>query len=210
MAVKFEFYKSPDATGTEKEKYHARVVSPGHINTDRLAKEIHAASTLTVADIKATLISLGEKLAQHLENGERVYLKDIGYFQLTLTCPPAASPDFTRSGQVKFKSVAFRADKTLKLRLQNVKTERSETKIHSNSLSDTEIEKALTAYFAENPVITRRKFEKAMGFTTAKACRCIKQLKEEGKLQNISLARNPIYMPAPGYFGRPETAGEKL
>lgn len=202
MAIQFEFYESPDPTGGKEKRYHARVVSPRNISTDHLAEEIHAASTLTVADIKATLIALGEKLAQHLENGERVHLKDIGYFQLTLTCPEEASPTSTRSGRVKFKSVAFRADKTLKLRLQNIKTERAETKIHSNDWSDSEIEKELTEYFIENPVLTRLKFQKLTGFTIAKACRYIQQLKQEGRLLNISTPHNPIYMPAPGCFGR--------
>ena len=209
MAIKFEFYESPNPTGTEEKRFHARTVSPGNIDTDYLAKEIHAASTLTVADIKATLFSLGEKLAQHLENGERIYLKDIGYFQVTLTCPSTSIPKSTRSGQVKFKSVAFRADKTLKQRLINAKTERSDTKRHSNELSDSEIEKILTGYFAQNPVITRLTFQKLTGFIAGKACRTIKLLKEEGKLKNISTPRNPIYMPTAGNYGIPETEKEQ-
>ena len=54
MAVKFEFYESPNTIGTRKKRYHARVVNRERISTDHLAQEIHHSSSLTVADIKAT------------------------------------------------------------------------------------------------------------------------------------------------------------
>ena len=63
MAIKFEFYESPNTIGTRKKRYHARVVNWQRINTDYLAREIQYGSSLTVADIKATIISLSEKLA---------------------------------------------------------------------------------------------------------------------------------------------------
>ena len=41
MAVKFEFYESPNTIGTRKKRYHARVVNRERISTDHLAQEIH-------------------------------------------------------------------------------------------------------------------------------------------------------------------------
>ena len=67
MAIKFEFYESPNTIGTRKKRYHARVVNWQRINTDYLAREIQYGSSLTVADIKATIISLSEKLAYYLK-----------------------------------------------------------------------------------------------------------------------------------------------
>ena len=55
MAVKFEFYESPNTIGTRKKRYHARVVNRERISTDHLAQEIHHSSSLTVADIKQPL-----------------------------------------------------------------------------------------------------------------------------------------------------------
>ena len=69
MAIKFEFYESPNTIGTRKKRYHARVVNWQRINTDYLAREIQYGSSLTVADIKATIISLSEKLAYYLKDG---------------------------------------------------------------------------------------------------------------------------------------------
>lgn len=75
MAIKFEFYESPNTIGTRKKRYHARVVNWQRINTDYLAREIQYGSSLTVADIKATIISLSEKLAYYLKDGSGYRLK---------------------------------------------------------------------------------------------------------------------------------------
>ena len=75
MAIKFEFYESPNTIGTRKKRYHARVVNWQRINTDYLAREIQYGSSLTVADIKATIISLSEKLAYYLKDGALSALK---------------------------------------------------------------------------------------------------------------------------------------
>ncbi|WP_301246377.1 HU family DNA-binding protein, partial [Phocaeicola sartorii] len=125
MAIKFEFYESPNTIGTRKKRYHARVVNWQRINTDYLAREIQYGSSLTVADIKATIISLSEKLAYYLKDGARVHIEGIGYFHISLTCPETRTPSSTRANKVKFKSVTFRADKYLKHQLSGVKTERS-------------------------------------------------------------------------------------
>ncbi|MCS2446918.1 hypothetical protein NXU86_21065 [Phocaeicola vulgatus] len=113
MAIKFEFYESPNTIGTRKKRYHARVVNWQRINTDYLAREIQYGSSLTVADIKATIISLSEKLAYYLKDGARVHIEGIGYFHISLTCPETRTPSSTRANKVKFKSVTFRADKYL-------------------------------------------------------------------------------------------------
>ena len=46
MAIKFEFYESPNTIGTRKKRYHARVVNWQRINTDYLAREIQYGSSL--------------------------------------------------------------------------------------------------------------------------------------------------------------------
>ncbi|MCQ5192058.1 hypothetical protein NE570_22430, partial [Eubacterium callanderi] len=93
-----------------KKRYHARVVNWQRINTDYLAREIQYGSSLTVADIKATIISLSEKLAYYLKDGAQVHIEGIGYFHISLTCPETRTPSSTRANKVKFKSVTFRAD----------------------------------------------------------------------------------------------------
>lgn len=176
MAVKFEFYESPNTIGTRKKRYHARVVNRERISTDHLAQEIHHSSSLTVADIKATIIALSEKLAYHLKDGARVHIEGIGYFHISLTCPETPTPHSTRANNVKFKSVTFRADKYLKKQLADVKTERSKYKPHSIPVTNEEIDKGLTEYFLTHSVLTRRDFEQLFTLTRATAGRYITRL----------------------------------
>lgn len=186
MAIKFEFYESPNTIGTRKKRYHARVVNWQRINTDYLAREIQYGSSLTVADIKATIISLSEKLAYYLKDGARVHIEGIGYFHISLTCPETRTPSSTRANKVKFKSVTFRADKYLKHQLSDVKTERSKYKPHSMPVTKESIDEALTEYFLTNSVLTRRKFESLCGLTRATAGRYIAQLAKDKKNCAIS------------------------
>ena len=104
--------------------------------------------------------------------------------------------------KVKFKSVTFRADKYLKHQLSDVKTERSKYKPHSMPVTKESIDEALTEYFLTNSVLTRRKFESLCGLTRATAGRYIAQLAKDKKLRNISIPRNPIYEPMPGFYGK--------
>ena len=202
MAVKFEFYESPNTIGTRKKRYHARVVNRERISTDHLAQEIHHSSSLTVVDIKATIIALSEKLAYHLKDGARVHIEGIGYFHISLTCPETPTPHSTRANNVKFKSVTFRADKYLKKQLADVKTERSKYKPHSIPVTNEEIDKGLTEYFLTHSVLTRRDFEQLFTLTRATAGRYITRLAKEKKLCNISIPHNPIYEPMPGFYGK--------
>ena len=210
MAVQFEFYKSPDSDGQgEDDRYHARVVNFQHITTDYLASVIHESTTLAESDVKSVLMSLSHHMGIHLKDGERVHLEGLGYFQVSLQCTEPVTSIKTRADKVVFKAVTFRADKTLKNELHGLKTERSAFRNHSSKISDTEIEERLKSYFAEKPVLTRRDFERLCMLTTTTASRYIHRFKEEGKLKNINTAYQPIYVPAPGYFGKAIEGGNR-
>ena len=63
MAIFFEFYETPDPTGEQEVKYHARAVTTQTISTDTIAAEIQEDSSLTEGDVKAVLVSLSRKIA---------------------------------------------------------------------------------------------------------------------------------------------------
>ena len=90
-------------------------------------------------------------------------------------------------------NIGFKADKKLRSSVSVVKVERSKLKLHSVPRSNEEIDRLLTAYFSNNQILT---------LTTA--ARHIKRLKEEKKLQNINTRQSPVYIPMPGYYGKPE------
>ena len=206
MAIQFELYKTPRPKDEEgKETYHARVVNFQHIDTDYLAKEIQIATSLTEGDVKSVLDSLSHFMGDRLREGESVHLDGIGYFQIKLNSKePITSPKL-KANQIKLKAnISFKADIKLKKSVSVVHLERSKLKPHSASRSNEEVDKLLTNYFNNNPILTRPDFQRLCGFTPTTAARHIKRLKEEKKLKNIHTYYNPIYMPMPGYYGMAE------
>lgn len=206
MAIQFELYKTPHPKDEEgKETYHARVVNFQHIDTDYLAKEIQIATSLTQGDVKSVLDSLSHFMGDRLREGESVHLDGIGYFQIKLNSKePITSPKL-KANQIKLKAnISFKADIKLKKSVSVVHLERSKLKPHSASRSNEEVDKLLTNYFNNNPILTRSDFQRLCGFTPTTAARHIKRLKEEKKLKNIHTYYNPIYMPMPGYYGMAE------
>lgn len=206
MAIQFELYKTPHPKDEEgKETYHARIVNFQHIDTDYLAKEIQIATSLTEGDVKSVLDSLSHFMGDRLREGESVHLDGIGYFQIKLNSKePITSPKL-KANQIKLKAnISFKADIKLKKSVSVVHLERSKLKPHSASRSNEEVDKLLTNYFNNNPILTRSDFQRLCGFTPTTAARHIKRLKEEKKLKNIHTYYNPIYMPMPGYYGMAE------
>lgn len=206
MAIRFELYKNPRPKDEEgEETYHARVVNTQHVETDDLAKEIQIATSLTEGDVNSVLDSLCHFMGDKLREGQSVHLDGIGYFQVKLNSKePITSPKL-KASQIKLKAnIGFKADKKLKRSISVVHVERSKMKHHSTSLTSEDIDKLLTKYFKENQILTRPDFEKLCGLTTSTATRQIRRLKEEKKLQNINSYYNPIYVPMPGWYGKPE------
>ena len=111
-----------------------------------------------------------------------------------------------RSENIEFKSVSFRADIDLKKNLKQQKIRRSRNKPHSMPMTEKEIDEKLTEHFAQNPILTRREFQFLCLQVKPTACRILRKLVEEGKLKNISTARNPVYVPDNGHYA--SVAGE--
>ena len=196
MSIEYDFYRNPNSQGTNKKRYHARVVSSDRISTDELAEEIQNECSLTITDVKAVLIALGDKLAKHLGDGSKVHLEGIGYFQVNLQCKEeVCTTRSVRSENVEFKSVSYRADNELKKHLKKQKIQRSQTKIHSVEMTEEEIDQKLTDYFKTNDTLTRSQFEVLCTQVKSTAHRILQKLVKDGKLKNVSTKQHPVYMP---------------
>lgn len=196
MSIEYDFYRNPNSQGTNKKRYHARVVSSDRISTDELAEEIQKECSLTITDVKAVLIALGDKLAKHLGEGSKVHLEGIGYFQVNLQCKEEVrTTRSVRSDNVKFKSVSYRADNELKKHLRNQKIQRSQTRIHSREMTEEEIDQKLSDYFKTHDTLTRSQFEVLCTQVKSTAHRILQKLVKDGKLKNVSTKQHPVYMP---------------
>ena len=201
MAIQYEFYRNPNSQGTNKKRYHARVVPTGNITTDQLADEIQKECSLTVADVKSVLIALADKMASYLGEGRKIHLEDIGYFQVNLRCKEEVrTTHAVRSENVEFKSVSYRADNELKKHLRGQKIQRSQTKVHSQPMTEEATDRILTDYFRTNETITRRQFQTLCTQVKSTAHRILLKLVENGKLKNVSTKQHPVYMPDNGHY----------
>ena len=206
MAIQFELYKSPNPKDEEdKELYHARVVNFQHIDTDYLAKEIQQATSLTEGDVKAVLESLSHFMGSRLREGERVHLDGIGYFRVSLTTiKPVVAATKRKLTKVKMAGVKFRADQKLKNEIGTIKAKALKANEHSAKLTDKEIDRRLTNYFATRPFMTRNDFQSVCGMMRTTAMRHIRRLRTEGKLKNEGTMLQPIYVSVSGYYGKNE------
>ena len=203
MAINYDFFETPNPKGDGIKTYHPRVVSFGSVSTDTLAQEIQERCTLTRADVKAVLVSLADKLAEHLSYGRKVHLEGIGYMGISLQCAREIhDEEGMKRAPVLFKNVTFRADEELKKKMRVVKMERSAIRRHSAKISEKGIDAKLTDYFKTEAVITRSQFQGLCSLCESTAHRHIKRLVEEGKLKNVASSHNPIYMPCEGWYGK--------
>ena len=137
-----------------------------------------------------------------MREGKEVHIEGIGYFYPTLE----ATGKVTRStphktNKVAFKTVRFRPDSNLKGHFVGVRASQSKYVRHSEKVSEVEIDMLLKEYFAEHQMMTRRDFQEVCGLARTTAKTHLVRLRGEGKLVNIGLRNQPMYVPAPGYYG---------
>lgn len=75
---------------------------------------------------------------------------------------------------------------------------------HSAKLSEIEIDMRLKEYFSDHQIMQRSDFQGITGMVRSTAMIHIRRLRQEGKPQNIGIPSQPIYVPAPGFYGSPE------
>lgn len=203
MGLIYDFYENPPKQGSDKKpKLHARVV-PGHTaGIKEMSKLIQSASTLSIGDISAVLTMFREQLIYQLKEGNRVHWEGVGYFELTLSCPPIRSPKAIRAESIQVKSVVFRPEKSLKKLVKHTPLTRARRKRHSSRYSDIEIDGLLTGHFLDNPFITSSEFRCLCGLTESTATRRLRKLIADGKLKKTGHHRFPLYEPVTGHYRR--------
>lgn len=197
MTIKYDLYEIP-VNGEEDEesvKLYPRVLTKGTIDTERLAKRIEESTSMTVGDVLSVLSSLGYLVSDYLAEGYQIYIEGLGYFRISATSPLVSSPKEIRAESIKFKTIKFRPEQSVKKKLARVKFIRSEIKNHSVKLSDEAIEEILTDYFSSHSYITRAEFQNECGFTKTTALKKLNNLIRKKKLKKTGLYSFPIYEP---------------
>ncbi|MDR1879962.1 MAG: HU family DNA-binding protein [Tannerellaceae bacterium] len=201
MPLEYDFYENPAPEGSGREKrLHARAITRSTMNTDEIAEQIHEMSTLTTSDVKGVLVSLVGLMEKELASGRRIHIEGLGFFQLTLSCPPVSSEKEIRAESINVKSIVFRPEAGFKDHFRAVSLVRAKQKSHSKRHSEAEIDHLLTRYFAENEFLSSARFQMLFGLTKSTSARRIQQLLAAGKLRKVGLSGHPLYEPAPGWY----------
>jgi predicted histone-like DNA-binding protein len=203
MSIRFEWYENPvPPEKADEKRIHARIALNGKTDTDEICHRIQARCSLTKTDVSAVLNALSHIMGEELADGKQIHLDGIGYFHPTLKCTEEVTAETKRKNtKVKLKSIRFRADQALKNEIGKVKLENIRHAGHSKKLSDTEIDMKLQMYFADHLLMTRSDFQQLCGFMKSKAMEHLRRLKAEGKIKNMGIPTQPIYIPVIGYYG---------
>lgn len=205
MAISFDWYENPVSPDKPEEKrFHPRIIANGQIDTKDLRSRIQSRCTLNEVDVTAVLDALSQVMGEELCEGRQVHLDGIGYFYPTLTAIEEISADTPRRNtKVKLKGIQFRSDQKLKNSVGHIKIKQMKRIIHSPKLSETDIDSRLRKYFTDHQIMQRSDFQDITGMVRSTAMIHIRRLRTEGKLLNIGIPSQPIYVPAPGFYGKP-------
>lgn len=205
MAISFDWYENPVSPDKPGEKrFHPRIIANGQIDTKDLRSRIQSRCTLNEVDVTAVLDALSQVMGEELCEGRQVHLDGIGYFYPTLTATEEIAADTPRRNtKVKLKGIQFRSDQKLKNSVGHIKIKQMKRIIHSPKLSETDIDSRLRKYFTDHQIMQRSDFQDITGMVRSTAMIHIRRLRTEGKLLNIGIPSQPIYVPAPGFYGKP-------
>lgn len=211
MAILFDWYENPKPAEKQQEEktLHPRLRLNGSTDTHDLRRRIQERCSLTETDVTAVLDALSHVMGQDLAEGRQVHLDGIGYFRPTLTCTePVTASTKRKSTKVKLKSIRFRADRALRSEIGAIKVKPLKLNEHSSKLSSEEIDLRLTNYFSTHMFLTRNDFQNLCRMMRSTAMRHIRRLRSEGKLKNMGMTTQPIYVPMPGYYGTKGTISQ--
>ena len=205
MAISFDWYENPVSPDKPEEKrFHPRIIANGQIDTKDLRSRIQSRCTLNEVDVTAVLDALSQVMGEELCEGRQVHLDGIGYFYPTLTATEEIAADTPRRNtKVKLKGIQFRSDQKLKNSVGHIKIKQMKRIIHSPKLSETDIDSRLRKYFTDHQIMQRSDFQDITGMFRSTAMIHIRRLRTKGKLLNIGIPSQPIYVPAPGFYGKP-------
>lgn len=199
MAISFDWYENPVSPDKPEEKrFHPRIIANGQIDTKDLRSRIQSRCTLNEVDVTAVLDALSQVMGEELCEGRQVHLDGIGYFYPTLTATEEIAADTPRRNtKVKLKGIQFRSDQKLKNSVGHIKIKQMKRIIHSPKLSETDIDSRLRKYFTDHQIMQRSDFQDITGMVRSTAMIHIRRLRTKGKLLNIGIPSQPIYVPAP-------------
>lgn len=124
MGFKYRVKTKKSSLSGKDFKYYAVPVRSGMVDIVKLAKLLSQRSTLSQADVRATIIGLVELIEEYLQQGYSVQLDDLGIFTVSASSDGFDNAEDCTPSRVHAKKICFRADKNLKKNLKFIRFEK--------------------------------------------------------------------------------------
>lgn len=174
--IKYDIYENPGRNNGQK-RYHVRAAKPNLTTYKEIQENLSHASSITPSDISGVTEGISDLMANKLSNGNRIHIKGLGYFSVTITSPTFDNPKEINATKVQIRTIEFQPDAELMDKIKkNLTFERAQANEHSRLLLESEIKNLLKDYFKKHDDISLREFRMLTHLTRATAYRRLKEL----------------------------------
>lgn len=192
--VSYSIYEVLDLQSDKNKKtYQARINSAGTVDTENLCNMISSRSTVSSADVKATLDSLNFYFDHYLSLGYSIQLDELGIFSLGLKSERNKDSEKEDALSVKVNSIHFRPCVELKEKIKGFQLSYKARK-KGDQYTKEERLKRILAYVEKNRFIERSSCEelnKVSPYTANTDLSLLIKLKE---LEPVGSTRNRVYI----------------
>ena len=191
MSIKFIAYYTPKPNGRKGMRLtHARAISRGTYNLEKVCRLISERSAVSSAEVKSVLDSFAWVVELALEDGCHIELDDLGYFSPSLKTTP--NKENGNKGTVYVDGINYRCSTSLRKKLRKIDLEfEKDKKILDNweTLKD-----KLLKYMKHWESVTPRAYAKEFGCSRYRAEIDLKKFVEEGVLVKVGYRNKVMYL----------------
>lgn len=195
MKVIYSLYNVPNLQSENKKKNtsQARIVSSGTVKTDELCKHISSRSTLSAADIKATLDSLSFYFELFLSQGKSIELNELGIFSLGLKSQQTQNEEGKTFTETKIKGIHFKPTPKLKEKIKGFQLEYQKRKTPKQYTQEERLTRIIE-HVEKHHYITCGDCRSLNNSTIYTANMDLQQLVDSNKLLSVGTTRNRVYI----------------
>lgn len=194
--IKYEVHNIHNAVGTGKDRPYIQLRFGKALSEEELTDRIEKSCSATKSDVMAVMSELRHVIIEELSYGNRVYLPEIGYLELSVSnIPPSKKVDDKITGKDIFlKGLNFEPEKSIIKELaKKVCFEKSDYTTLSANYTEKELWSKIELYLSENRYITCNRMVSEFGLSKYIARKWLAKFVTDGKLIKEGTQHQPIY-----------------